>query len=594
MNPATPPHRGQAAELRQALRQPIRQYRAVLLFSIVSSLLVLVPTFFMLEVYDRVLNSRNGMTLAMLLLIVVVALIVMEWLELLRTELLGNAALQVDAALRERLFDSAFAANLAGGGGRGSTQLFNDLKTLREFLPSPAVMAMLDAPASLIFLLIVTLISPWLGLLALAGAAVQVGIGVRAARRTTAGLLQANRAAIEAQAYASSVMRQSPTVEAMGMGGGVRERWLGMQRRFLRLQAKASDQGGVSNAIGRFVQMLQGSLILGAACWLSLKGSMLGGGGMMIVASILGARVLIPLAQLVANWRTVVNARDAYDRIDAALAAAPKQTPGMALAAPEGHLSVEAVAANAPGSAVPILRGLSFAAHPGEVVVVVGPSGAGKTTLTRVLTGVWPALSGKVRLDGADVYQWDKQTLGPHMGYLAQGVELFDGTLAENIARFGEVDMDKVWAAAEMVGLGPMIDGLDKGCDTPIGQGGAFLSGGQRQRVGLARAVYGLPRVVVLDEPNSSLDEAGDLALLATLRRLKSAGSTSIVVSHRASVLLVADKVLVMRHGQTAMFGPRDEVIAAMRKVVQGQTLAPMALPAPVRVAPTLAAKSSA
>jgi len=557
--------------LRQALREPMALYHRALLFSGVSSLLVLAPTLFMLEVYDRVVNSRNPTTLAMLLLAVIGAYVVMELLELVRAEVMGQAAMQVDAGLRTRLFDAAFEANLKRGGRQGSTQVFSDLKTLREFLPSPAVMAMLDAPASLVFLVIVFVISPWLGLMAFVGALVQVVIAVRTEQHIMPGLTQANRAAIEAQGYASGALRQTGVIEAMGMMGGIQQRWMGMQRRFLRLQAEASDHSGLNAASGRFVQTLQGSLILGAACWLSLKGGLLGGGGMMIVASTLGSRVLTPLAQLVAQWRTLANARDAYGRLDVVLGSAPAAVPGMPLAAPQGRLVVDAVMAAAPGNPTLILRGVSFAALPGELLVVVGPSASGKTTLARLLVGVWPASAGKVRLDGVDVHAWNKDELGPHVGYLPQGVELFDGTLAENIARFGRVDAAKVRAAAEMVGLGAMIEALPQGYATRIGEEGAFLSGGQRQRVGLARALYGMPRFVVLDEPNSSLDEAGDQALTDTLRRLKAAGSTAIVMSHRTSILPVADKMLVLRDGQVALFGPRDEVMAALQRAVHGQ-----------------------
>lgn len=567
--------------LRQALSQSAALYRRALGFSLVTSLLILAPTYFMLEVYDRVLNSRNGTTLAMLLLLVLGAYAVMELLELVRAAVMSQAGLQVDAALRTRLFDVAFAANLRRGGRQGSTQLFTDLKTLREFLSSPAAMAMMDAPASLVFLLIVFVISPWLGLMALAGALVQVVIAVRTEQRTMPSLTAANRAAIEAQGYASGALRNTPVIEAMGMMGSIQRRWMGMQRRFLRLQADASDHNGLNNAAGRFVQTLQGSLILGAACWLSLKGGLLGGGGMMIVASTLGGRVLVPLAQLVTQWRVVVNARDAYGRLDTALGTAHAPQPGMPLAPPLGRLSVEAVMAAAPGTTAPILRGVSFTLQPGEVLVVVGPSAAGKTTLARLLTGVWPASAGKVRLDGVDVYAWNKDELGPHVGYLPQGVELFDGTLAENIARFGTVDADKVRAAAALVGLGPMIDALPQGYDTRIGEAGAFLSGGQRQRVGLARALYGMPRLLVLDEPNSSLDEAGDQALADTLRQLKVAGSTTILMSHRTSVLPLADKMLVLRDGQVALFGTRDEVLAALQRAAAPSPAQMTALPQP-------------
>lgn len=287
---------------------------------------------------------------------------------------------------------------------------------------------------------------------------------------------------------------------------------------------------------------------------------------MMIIASILGGRVLAPLVQIVTQWQAVVNVRDAWLRLEQMLAALPQRTAGMSLPAPRGGLTVEALVAAAPGSQLPILRGVAFALEPGEVLAVVGPSASGKTSLARLLVGLWPAASGKVRLDGVDVFTWDKAELGPHVGYLPQGVELFDGTLADNIARFGEVDMAKVEAAARAVGLHELIMNLPKAYDSPIGRDGAMLSGGERQRVGLARALYGNPVFVVLDEPNSSLDEAGDAALASAIAQLKSRGTTFVVMTHRTSVLAVTDKMLILQDGQNRAFGPRDDVLAALSK----------------------------
>jgi ATP-binding cassette subfamily C exporter for protease/lipase len=307
-------------------------------------------------------------------------------------------------------------------------------------------------------------------------------------------------------------------------------------------------------------------LILGLSCWFEIKGMLAGGGGMMIIASVLGGRMLSPMVQLVGQWRLVVNGRDAYRRLDRFLTLLPPSRQPMPLPAPEGRLSVEAVVAAAPGGSLPIIRNVSFSLSPGESLMIIGPSAAGKTALARVLTGVWPANSGKVRLDGSDIDMWDKARLGPHLGYLPQSVELFDGTLAENIARFGAIDRDKLVEATEMVGLSEMITSLPEGLNTRIGEDGAILSGGQRQRIGLARAIYGSPSFVVLDEPNASLDEAGEQALLKTLMALKARRCTTIVIAHRKSLLQAADKLLFLRDGAIAALGPRDEVLAALQK----------------------------
>jgi ATP-binding cassette subfamily C exporter for protease/lipase len=307
-------------------------------------------------------------------------------------------------------------------------------------------------------------------------------------------------------------------------------------------------------------------MLLGLAAWLLLRNQLNGGAAYLIVASILGGRVLAPLVQIVAQWQTVVNVRGAYERLENLLASVPERQSGMALPAPQGQLLVEGLIASAPGMQSPILKGVSFSLQPGEVLAVVGPSASGKTTLARMLVGLWPAASGKVRLDGADVFTWNKVELGPHLGYLPQGVELFDGSIAENIARFGEVNQVQVESAARAVGLHDFIMAMPRGYDNPVGTDGAMLSGGQRQRVALARALYGSPAFVVLDEPNSSLDEQGDTALASAIAQLKSRGTTFVVMTHRTSVLGVADKMLVLRDGQTQMFGPRDEVLKALNE----------------------------
>ena len=569
--------------LASTIRAETPIFKKALGFSLLTSTMVLAPTLFMLEVYDRVVNSRSGTTLLSLLLCVIAVYVLMEILDMLRGRLLQQAGWRVDTALREPLHDASFNASLRMG--VSSMQAFSDLRTIREFIGSPAVTAMMDLPSSLIFLIIVSVINPWLGVVALLGAVVQFAIGMSTERKTMPVLTEANQAAISAQNYANGVLRNAQVISAMGMRESIYQRWVGRQRKFLKLQAVASDTAGVNSAASKFIQTMQGSLILGLACWLGVKGHLLGGGGIMIVASTLGARVLTPLVQLVSQWRTVVNARDAYRRLDEFLGAGPADREPMPLPAPKGQLSVEAVVAAAPGTNMPIIKGVSFALQPGETLMLIGPSAAGKTTLARVLMGIWPTLSGKVRLDGADLHSWDRNALGPHLGYLPQSVELFDGTLAENIARFGDVDLDQVQQAITMVGLNAVVDALPDGLNTRIGEEGAILSGGQRQRVGLARAIYGNPNFVLLDEPNSSLDEAGEKALMTTLMSLKARKCTTIVITHRTSVLPAADRILMLRDGQTAAFGPRDEVLAALRKAsaARAPAVAPAVAAAPAQ-----------
>ena len=554
-------------------------------FSLVCSLLVLAPSGYMLEVYDRVVNSRSHTTLAMLTLLVLGAYVVMEVLEWARSEVMRSASVELDRKMSVRIFNAIFEANLSRLPG-GTQQPLNDFRQVRDFLYSPVLLAIMEAPVALVMMVLLFLINPLLGWSALAFAVLQTLVAWLNERSTKPPLMQANRTAIEAQQYADNTLRNAEVIESMGMLRDTHRRWQRKQQDFLDLQALASERAGGFQAISKLLQNTLASMLLGLGCWLLLYNELRGGPGMMIVASVLGGRMLAPLVQVVSQWQTVVNVRDAWMRVDGLLAAVPARQPGMSLPAPRGALQVEQLVAGAPGSAAPILRGVQFALAPGEVLAVVGPSAAGKTTLARLLVGLWPAQGGKVRLDGADIHAWSKAELGAHLGYLPQGVELFEGTLAENIARFAEVEPAKVEAAARAVGLHEFILSLPQGYDSPVGPEGARLSGGQRQRVGLARALYGDPVFVVLDEPNSSLDEEGDAALARAIQDAKARGTTFVIMTHRTSVLGVADKMLVLHDGAQQAFGPRDEVLAALQKAQQP----PKAPAAPAARGPVLAA----
>ncbi len=572
MNPSRPP-----SELRLALNALRPQIVKACGFSIATGLLLLAPTVYMLEVYDRVVNSRDHLTLLMFTVLVLAAFVVMELLDWARTEVMAEAAHEFDAKLSNRIFNAIFVANLRRMPG-GTAQPMNDFKTLREFLPTPVVLAVMESPVALVFLVLVFAISPVLGWAALAGAVVQTLIAWLNERSTQPPMSEASRAAIGAQQYAGASLRNAQVIEAMGMLRDIHKRWMQFQRKFLEQQAVASDSAAVFQALTKMIQQVMSSLLLGLGAWLLLRNSLAGGAGMMIVASVLGGRILAPLVQIVSQWRAVVGARDAWARLDQLLIQIPEQQPAMPLPPPRGALTVEPLTAGAPGGHVPILRGIQFSLQPGEVLAVIGPSASGKTTLARLLTGVWPSPSGKVRLDGVDVFSWNKQELGPFVGYLPQGVELLDGTLAENIARFGRGSAAQVEAAARSVGMHEYICSLPEGYETQVGREGAILSGGQRQRVALARALYGDPVFVVLDEPNSSLDEAGDAALAAAITARKATGTTFVVMTHRTSILAVADKLLVLRDGGQHAFGPRDEVLAELQKANQ-QAAAPKVNP---------------
>jgi len=523
-------------------------------FSMVISLLALSPTVYMLEVYDRVVNSRSGMTLAMLTVVVVLCYAVMEILEKVRGAMMRAAGVQLDEKLSERVYNAMFQGFLKRHVS-GGTQVLNDLKLVREFLFNPALLAVLEAPVALVALALIFAINPLLGWSAVVGALAQMGVAYMNERATRKPLNEANRSAAAAQQFAEASLRNAHVMESMGMLDAVQARWQKRQDQFLAHQAQASEGAGLWTAMSKLIQQLMGSVLLGLGAWLFLGNTLNGGGGMIIIGSVLGGRVLAPLGQVVAQWNAVVNVRAAWTRLEALLAQIPEKPEAMSLPAPKGFLTVEALMAGAPGQQVPIVRGVQFGIQPGEVLAVIGPSASGKTTLARLLVGLWPA--------------WDKAELGPYLGYLPQGVELLDGTLAENIARFGDVDMAQVEAAARLVGLHELIMSMPQGYNSPIGRDGTMLSGGQRQRVGLARALYGKPVFVVLDEPNSSLDEVGDAALANAIATLKQMGTTFVVMTHRSSILGVADKILLMREGTQQAFGPRDEVLAALQQKAQ-------------------------
>jgi ATP-binding cassette subfamily C exporter for protease/lipase len=579
---ASPPNStAPVSELESELAATRPWLRRAAAFAVVAALLLLMPSLYMLEVYDRAVGSRSGRTLAMLTLLLLAALLVMEVLDWAAGRLLHHAGLEFERRVAPRAFAACFGARLRGLQA-GALQPLQDLRVLRDFFPGPAVRAALEAPISIVFLLLVFLIHPLLGWLTLAGAVLQTLLAWMNERTTKEPLVEAGRAAREAQLQADATVRNAEVIEAMGMLPAIQRRWRARQGDFLQLQARASDRAGTWQSATKFLQTTMGSAILGLGAWLMLRNEIQDDGALMIVASILGARVLAPIVALVVQWRSVVTARDAWGRLAQMLAAVPARAPAIALPAPSGRFAAENLVVPVPGGNAPVIRNLSFALAAGEVLAVVGPSAAGKSTLARALVGVWPSVGGKARLDGADVFTWDKGELGPFIGYLPQGVELLDGSVADNIARFGTADAQQVEAAARKVGLHDMIMQLPQGYDTEIGTDGAKLSGGQRQRLALARALYGKPVFVVLDEPNASLDEAGEAALAEAIRQCKAQGTTFVIITHRKSVLAVTDKLLVLRDGQAQAFGPRDEVLQALQRAAQGA----QAAQAPERAAP--------
>jgi ATP-binding cassette subfamily C exporter for protease/lipase len=447
---------------------------------------------------------------------------------------------------------------------------------VRQFLTGNALFAFFDAPWFPVYLIVIFVFEPMLGLFALCGTAVLVVLAFVNERVTHKPLAEANAMAIASGTLATNNLRNAEVIESMGMLPNLMGRWFNLHGKFLHLQAEASEKAGKIAAITKFCQVSLQSLVLGFGALLVLENKITP--GMMIAASILVGRALAPVQQLIGVWKSWATTRSAFERLNALLEVNPARAAGMPLPKPQGALSVEGVTAAPPGVRNPVVKSLTFAIAPGDVLGVIGASGAGKSTLARLLVGVWPAMMGKVRLDGADIYQWNKGELGPNIGYLPQDIELFAGTVSENIARFGEIDAEKVVQAAQRAGVHDMILHFPEGYDTRLGDGGAGLSGGQRQRLGLARAMYGDPALIVLDEPNSNLDEVGEAALVAAIVDLRQRGKTIILITHRTSAISVTTKLLLLRDGSVQAFGPTQDVLAALQesnqKVAQAQQAA--------------------
>ena len=553
------------SELMQTLLGIRKVFGSVGVFSAIINLLLLVPAIYMLQVYDRVLASRNETTLLMLTLIVLSAYVVMSGLELIRSFVLIRIGAQLDMKINKRIYAAAFEQNLKHPGGSAG-QALQDLTAIRQFLTGNGLFAFFDAPWFPVYLVVIFLFDPMLGSFALGGTIILVVLAIVNEMMSRKPLAAANTMAVASSNLASNNLRNAEVIAAMGMLPHLMSRWFKLHSRFLQLQADASEKAGIIGAGTKFVRASMQSLILGLGALLVLEGNITP--GMMIVASILMGRALSPVEQLIGVWKSWSNTRSAYHRLNELLQANPLRESGMSLPKPTGRVSVEAVTAAPPGASMALLKTLSFTIIPGDVLGIIGPSGAGKSTLARLLVGVWPAMMGKVRLDGSDIYQWNKDELGSFIGYLPQDIELFAGTVSENIARFGVIDSDEIILAAKRAGVNDMILRLPQGYDTYLGDGGAGLAGGQKQRIGLARAIYGDPVLIVLDEPNSNLDDTGESALVGVINDLRNRSKTVVLITHRPNILGTTTKLLVLHEGVARIFGPRAEVLAELARQV--------------------------
>ncbi|NHN77246.1 type I secretion system permease/ATPase [Azotobacter chroococcum] len=548
--------------LQAALRLCRGSFLSVGFFSFFVNALMLVPSFYMLQVYGRVLTSGSTTTLLMLTLIMSALMLAMGGLEWTRSRLMVRISGRLDALLGPDVYRASFKRALDSGGMDASAQPLSDLTGLRQFLTGSGLFAFFDAPWLPVYIGVMFFFHPWYGWIAIASAIVLLCLALLNERLTGKALAEANRQNIATSLHTTKSLRNAEVIQSMGMLHNLMARWSVRQKEALRLQSVASDKGGLITSLSKTFRMLVQSLILGAGAYLAIQQEI--NPGAMIAGSLLLGRALAPIDMMIGGWKGFVSARSQYARLNEILDRQKSEQARMSLPAPEGHVQVENLIVSAPGSKTPILKNIGFVVPAGAVVGIIGPSASGKSTLARALLGVWAPQHGVVRLDGADINNWDKRELGPHIGYLPQDIELFEGSISENIARFGEIEPDKVIQAARAAGVHEMILQLPEGYDTVIGSEGVNLSGGQRQRIGLARALYGQPRLLVLDEPNSNLDDVGERALANALRQVKASGATIFVITHRTSLLAQLDSLLVMHEGTVSLFGPRDKVLARL------------------------------
>lgn len=558
------------------LRDSLLKFKPIVfkLFGIsaVINLLLIMPSIYMLQVYDRAVPSQNITTLVMLSLILLGMYVIMQLLELARTKVMIRVGNCIADDLGKRVFHAAFSRNLVIS-GQNAGQALHDLTTVRQFLTGNGLFTFFDAPWAPIYLAICFMFHWILGLFVLCGILLLVLMTYITEKTTSKPLADANYASITAANYATNSLRNAEVIEAMGMLPVLTERWAQLQAKVLQRQTEASDNAADIGGITKFIRLSMQSLILGLGAWLAIDHQI--SSGMMIAGSILMGRALQPVELAIGTWKQLVSVRVAYARLNELLNVYPEPADTMPLPRPLGIISAENVFAAPPGVQSPVLRGMNFTVPAGDIVGIVGPSGSGKSTLARLLVGVWKTQSGKVRLDSADVFEWDKSLLGQYIGYLPQDIELFNGTISENIARFGNIDADAVIRAAQKADVHEMILRFPQGYETEIGGDSGQLSGGQRQRIALARALYKDPSLIVLDEPNSNLDDVGERALIQAVSTLKSEGRTVFIITHRTSILNAVDKLMVLREGAIQLFGERDQVLAALTQSVQAMPAVP-------------------
>jgi ATP-binding cassette, subfamily C, bacterial len=566
---------GQASdELKRLLRSCRGYFAAAAGFSLAINLLYLAGPLYMLQVYDRVVSSGSELTLVMLTIALLFAYVALAGLDMVRARILTRANVRLDQRIAPRLLTILIEA----GGAKGARgQALRDFDSFRGFVTGGGIHAVFDMPWAPIYLAVIFMLHPWLGAFALGCAVLLVFLAFVNEWLVKPPLTEANAASQRNYAFTEMGLRNTEVIRAMAMTEGLRRLWRRDREQVLSRGMVARDRAATIQGTIRFLRLSMQSLILGLGAYLVIEH--LTTAGSMFAANILLGRALQPVEQVVGSWRNLVSVRGAFERIKALFAAAPPVERELKLAPPKGRVSVEGLTYVVPGTSRYLLRGVSFALEPGEALGVIGASGAGKSTLARHLVGVLSPSSGAARLDGADIDQWVRNSLGHHLGYLPQDIELFSDTVAANISRFQPDRDDEVTRAAQAAGVHELVLRLPQGYNTPVGEEGAVLSGGYRQRLALARAVFGDPRLVVLDEPSSNLDQDGDIALKNCISQLKQRGATVVLVSHRPSTIEVVDKILVLRDGTVDLFGPRAEVLGQLTQRARGGAERPTLVP---------------
>ena len=565
------------SDLKVALKMCRSAFLSAACFSLLINFLMITPSIYMLQVYDRVVTTGNKSTLAMLTIIVLVIFFTMAALEWVRSQILVRVSTRLETLLNQRLFQVAFKQALYSGGQRATTQPLDDLSGLRQFLTGNGLFAFFDAPWMPVYLALLFVFHPWYGWFSVLTAILLCLVAFATEKATTKTLSEANNLAIATRGRLGKNLRNAEVIESMGMLGNLRRFWMVGALNVLDLQAVASSRAGLLTALSKVIRMSSQSLILGLGAYLVIEREI--SPGLMIAGSILMGRALAPIDLMIGTWKAFGAARDQYERLNSILLQIPAEKDRMQLPDPQGRIQLENAIVVPPGSKVPVIKGINLTIEKGDIVGIIGPSGAGKSTLARAILGIWPTSNGSIRMDSAEIFHWDREHLGGFVGYLPQDIELFEGTISENIARFGEIEADKVVEAAKMADVHDLILRLPEGYDTVIGDTGGALSGGQRQRIGLARALYGNPVLVVLDEPNSNLDEQGELALEKTLLQLKQKQTTVLIITHRNNILARVNKLLILKEGTLGVYGPKDQVIAYLQQ--QQQAATPAAQPEP-------------